>query len=204
MNKSITLMGHNGAGKTTLIYYLTGLLPDEKSHPFIKNFKDKVKQIEEKNIAYVPEISYLEGNLTAIDYFNLFKGIKKDNFITIEEIFKKVGLINNPKQKIKEYSKGMKQRLLIGLSLIGKPNLIIFDEPYSGLDIFGEEIIKNLIENLNKDKTLIISTHSIKLANELKNEIWIIKEGKIEYQGYLENEESIIKEFTKNKPKIIK
>jgi len=201
---SITLMGHNGAGKTTLIYYLTGLLPDEKSHPFIKNFKNKVNKLTNKNIAYVPEISYLEGNLTALDYFNLFKSIKNDNNITLEEIFKKVELKAKPNQKLKEYSKGMKQRLLIGLSLIGNPDIIILDEPFSGLDIFGEKIVFEIIKELNKSKKLIICSHSPRLAIELKNEIWILKEGEIKIQKKYQKEEELIKDFTKNKPSLIK
>jgi ABC-type multidrug transport system ATPase subunit len=201
---SITLMGHNGAGKTTLIYYLTGLLPDEKSHPFIKNFKNKVNKLTNKNIAYVPEISYLEGNLTALDYFNLFKSIKNDDNITLEEIFKKVELKAKPNQKLKEYSKGMKQRLLIGLSLIGNPDIIILDEPFSGLDIFGEKIVFEIIKELNKSKKLIICSHSPRLAIELKNEIWILKEGEIKIQKKYQKEEELIKDFTKNKPSLIK
>ena len=201
MNSSITLMGHNGAGKTTLIYYLTGLLPNEKSHPFIKNFIQKIDKINiKKNIAYVPEISYLEGNLTALDYYNFFVKVKKDKSLTLNEILKKVELKTKPNQKIKEYSKGMKQRLLIGLSLIGEPDLIILDEPFSGLDIFGEDIITNIITELNKTKQLIICTHSPRLAIDLNNEIWILKEGEIKEQKVFKTEEELIKRFYELKP----
>lgn len=203
MNKSITLMGHNGAGKTTLMYYITGLLPNEKSHPFIKNFKDKIEPLDNDKISYVPEISYLEGSLNALDYFNLYKKIKKDTNITLDEILKKVNLNINKKSPIKGFSKGMKQRLLIGLSLIGDPEIIILDEPFSGLDIFGKKIITDLIHELNQTKTLIVSIHDIKFANDLNNEIWIIKEGEIVYQGNTENEEEIYDIFAKNIPKKI-
>lgn len=201
MTNSITLMGHNGAGKTTLVYYLTGLLPNEKSHPFIKNFINKIDKINNNsNVAYVPEISYLEGNLTAKDYYNFFKNIKNDTSISLEDIFKQVELSAKPNQKIKEYSKGMKQRLLIGLSLIGDPDLIILDEPFSGLDIFGEKIIFDIITELNKTKKLIICTHSPKLAIELNNEVWILKEGEIVFQDNIETEEKLVDIFSQNRP----
>jgi ABC-type multidrug transport system ATPase subunit len=204
MKNNITLMGHNGAGKTTLIYYLTGLLPNKKSHPFIKNFETKIKKITNKNISYVPEISYLEGNLTAKDYYDFFTSVKNDKSITLKEIFQKVELKAKPNQKLKEYSKGMKQRLLIGLSLIGNPEIIILDEPFSGLDIFGEQIIFNIITELNKTKKLIICTHSPDLAIELNNEIWILKEGEIVVQEKFKTHNELIEKFNNNRPDKIK
>lgn len=204
MNKSITLLGHNGAGKTTLIYYLTGLFPNETSHTFIKNFKDKIVPLDKNKIAYVPEISYFEGNLSALDYFNLYKSIKKDKNITLEYILKKVNLKVSPKVPLKTYSKGMKQRLFIGLALIGNPETIILDEPFSGLDIFGKEIISELIMELNKEKQLIISIHDLDFAKKINNDIWIIKEGNIVFQEKAENIDNIYSVLKNNMPERIK
>ncbi len=178
------LLGHNGAGKSTFINYLLGFYSKLSDHPFLPHFKDHLPNIDKKDIGYAPEAALLDLNMSAMDYFKMMAVLRDvkdfDPYVLLKSVALEVEL-NTP---IKKYSKGMKQRLLLAIALLGKPKTLILDEPTSGLDPFGRAEIEKLLITLKKEHSFIISTHSLELALALEDEIWILKEGKIEFKGY--------------------
>jgi len=197
----LILLGHNGAGKSTLINYLLGFYPSHSSHPYLPTLSENAPKIELSSVGYAPEAALLDGGLCADDYFELLaknKGIKQ--YDTATEIAK-VGLIVEPKQKIKKYSKGMKQRLLLSLALFGSPRTVILDEPTSGLDPFGKEEIEAYLLGLKDDMDFIVSTHSLEFAYKMQKEIWILKEGGVAYKGFPSSLEELKNIFSMHRPK---
>jgi len=178
------LVGNNGAGKSTFINYLLGFYNSEKDHPFLPNFKDYLLNIDKNDLGYAPEAALLDLNMSAMDYFKMMASLREVKEFDPKELLKSVALEVDLKMPIKKYSKGMKQRLLLAIALLGKPKILVLDEPTSGLDPFGRLEIEKLLIKLKKDHSYIISTHSLDLALALEDEIWILKEGRVEYRGY--------------------
>lgn len=197
----MVLIGHNGAGKSTLIHYLLNFYTNLSQHPFLAHFSTEVEQFYNKKIGYAPEAALLELSMSANDYFvmmSAIKGIKRfDANAALQEVFLEVDL----NLAIKHYSKGMRQRLLLALAIMGEPELIILDEPTSGLDPFGQEAVEQLILSLKQRYELVICTHSLKLAFELDEEIWILQEGKIVYKGRVASRNELETLFKAYQPK---
>jgi len=143
----------------------------------------------------------LDGGLSAEDYFELLAKNKKISGYSVSEELSKVGLHIDKKLKIKKYSKGMKQRLLLALALFGNPKTVILDEPTSGLDPFGKEEIEAYLLGLKDDRDFIISTHSLEFAYRFGIEIWILKEGAVVYRGIPSSLEELQRLFFENRPK---
>lgn len=178
-------LGPNGAGKTTTIRMLTGIL--EPSEGRIEVFgmdvtKDKLK-IRER-VGIVPEMANPYIDLSAMQ--NLFLmgrlyGMKKkeikERSLSLLETFK---LYNKKDQKVRTFSKGMKQRLSLAMALLPDPELLFLDEPTSGLDVMSARLIKDIIiSEQQRGKTIFLNTHNMQDANELCNRVAIINHGKI-------------------------
>lgn len=195
------LLGHNGAGKSTLINYLLGFYPSISSHPYLPALSENAPKIELSSAGYAPEAALLDGGLCADDYFELLaknKNIKE--YSTAAELTK-VGLKADVNQKIKKYSKGMKQRLLLSLALFGSPKTVILDEPTSGLDPFGKEEIEEYLLSLKDDMEFIVSTHSLEFAHKMQKETWILKEGGVVYRGLPASLDELKNIFSMHRPK---
>lgn len=193
----MTLLGHNGAGKSTIIKYLLGFYPSINDHPYLKNLAPHLPKLDQKEIGYAPELALLLDSATAKEYIALKKSIKSIKSLDIDKLLNSVMLTVDLDMPIKKYSKGMKQKLLLALCLIGDPKTIILDEPTSGLDIFVTKEIEKLLVKLNKNYNLIVSTHSLNLARELNSEILIISKGELYYRGRVDEklEERVLDSF---------
>ncbi len=187
----MTLLGHNGAGKSTLIGYLLGFYNRLDQHPFLPHFSEKIAPLDRHQVGYAPEAPYLDESASALDYLRLMAPLKRADRFDSAALFEQVGLIVDPKKPIAKYSKGMKQRLLIALALLGSPCTLILDEPTGGLDPFGHRQIGDLLLKLKAHHRLIVSTHSLDLAWALENPIWILKEGQIVHQGAFKSREAL-------------
>lgn len=194
------LLGHNGAGKSTLISYMLGFYPSVSSHPYLKNLSKNLPPLDLSSVGYAPEAAHLDGGLCADDYFRLLAANKKIRDFDSKKEMLSVGLTANPKQKIKSYSKGMKQRLLLSLALFGSPKTVILDEPTSGLDPFGKEEIEQFLLSKKGQSRFIISTHSLEFAYAFGDEIWILREGEIVYRDTPQSLEELREQFFKNRP----
>ena len=182
----IGLVGQNGAGKTTLIRMLTGLVnPTSGSFkilPDCKRLPTDVAAIVEKPSIY-SSMSALD-NLTAQ---SILLGLKTDTEY-LSATLKLVGLDPTLKRPVKNYSLGMKQRLAIAMTLVGKPQLLILDEPTNGLDVLTAKVVTDFLEELKSEgKTIILSTHIFSLVEKLCDRVGIIIDGRLVALDTLQN-----------------
>lgn len=167
------LLGNNGAGKTTTIKMLLGL---------IKKNGGTIEINPDIKIGYSPETPYFHPFLTAYETMDFFARLQKiDRKIMhreISQILKRVGLTDTEENKVKNYSKGMIQRLALAQALIGNPDLLILDEPTAGLDAVGRIKMLELIKELKLDgKTIILNSHILNDVERIADRGIIIKNG---------------------------
>lgn len=184
------LLGPNGSGKTTTIKLLLGLLfPSEgEALVFGRPGADVTKN---ERIGYLPEESYLYRFLTAeetLDFYGRLFNIPGDvRRQRAQELIERVGLARDKKRVLKEYSKGMRQRIGLAQALINDPELIILDEPTSGLDPIGTRWMKNLILDLKKQgKTVLMCSHRLDDVQDVCDRIAILYEGDLQELGEVE------------------
>jgi ABC-2 type transport system ATP-binding protein len=184
------LLGPNGSGKTTTIKLLLGLLfPSSGDATVLGEPAAKVEKNEK--IGYLPEESYLYRFLNAeetLDFygrlFNIPADVRKQR---ADELIDIVGLKNDKKRILREYSKGMRQRIGLAQALINDPDLIILDEPTSGLDPLGTRWMKDLILKLKKDgKTILMCSHRLDDVQDVCDRIAILYNGDLQEQGAVE------------------
>ena len=181
------LLGPNGSGKTTTIKLLLGLLfPTDGDALVFGQPAADVKKNE--RIGYLPEESYLYRFLNAeetLDFYGrLFKldaGERRERAARLIDL---VGLSADKKRILKEYSKGMRQRIGLAQALINNPELVILDEPTSGLDPLGTRWMKDLIIDLrNKGKTIIMCSHRLEDVQDICDRVAILSEGELQELG---------------------
>ncbi|HET6766311.1 MAG TPA: ABC transporter ATP-binding protein [Chitinophagaceae bacterium] len=179
-------LGPNGAGKTTTIRLLTGMLENEKDNIFIrgKSLKKNLPAIFE-GIGTLIETPSLYLHLNARDNLRVITRLRKMDESRVDEILEVVGLFNDRKRKVKEYSLGMKQRLGVAMALLPDPWLLILDEPANGLDPAGIIEIREMLKRLNRDlgKTIFVSSHLLNEVERTCTHVGIIHKGVIKFQG---------------------
>src|SRR6185369_15049043 len=180
------LLGPNGSGKTTLMKIVATLLEPD-SGTIEMNGADLLTQKTRarRMLGYLPQDFGLYPTLTAwqmLDYFAKLKGItdKKERHALIDALLERVNLSAERKQRLGEFSGGMRQRLGIAQALIGEPELIIVDEPTSGLDPEERVRFHNLISEIASENTVVIlSTHIVSDVSNVCSSMAIIRQGKI-------------------------
>src|SRR4029077_5095121 len=181
------LLGPNGSGKTTTIKLLLGLLfaTDGDAFVFGQHAGDVTKN---ERIGYLPEESYLYRFLNAeetLDFYGrLFKLDPAGRRKRTQDLSDVVGLSADKKRVLKEYSKGMRQRIGLAQALINDPELVILDEPTSGLDPKGTHWMKNLILDLREQgTTVIMCSHRLEDVQHVCNRIAILNDGELQALG---------------------
>lgn len=173
----LALVGGNGAGKSTLIRLLTGQ-EKQKSGEIIWH--------KQQTIRYMPDDVDFPSMLSAIEILQLlasFKNVEKEEQ---ENVLRRVALWDVRKQRVKQFSKGMRQRLNLAQSLLGNGSLLILDEPTNGLDPFWiAELKKIMLEEKSNGCTVIFSTHLLAFAEEVADDVLVLHEGKILISGSL-------------------
>ena len=199
--KITALIGHTGSGKSTLIQMLNALLiPDEGTvevdEYLITSNKRKNKKIKElrRHIACIfqfPEYQLFEETVEKDVAFGLKNyGVKQEEAIAkAHDALSLVGIDESFYQRSPfELSGGEKRRVAIAGILVLNPDILVLDEPTAGLDPEGTKVVLSLIEKLNKEgKTIILVTHDMNIVNEYADEVVVLKEGKVVYQGDKEN-----------------
>jgi ABC-2 type transport system ATP-binding protein len=181
------LLGPNGSGKTTTIKLLLGLLFPTEGDAFVFD-KPAAEVRKNERIGYLPEESYLYKFLNAeetLDFYGrLFSLTSAARRQRAHDLIDMVGLSADKKRILKEYSKGMRQRIGLAQALINDPELVILDEPTSGLDPLGTRWMKDLILDLRKkNKTVILCSHRLDDVQDVCDRIAILYEGELQELG---------------------
>jgi len=195
----VGLLGPNGAGKSTTMNIMTGYLSATEGTVTVNGFDIREKPIEaKKNIGYLPELPPLYPDMTVKAYldfmFNL-KQVKANREDHISKICKLVKIEAVYPRLIKNLSKGFRQRVGIAQALIGTPPILILDEPTVGLDPKQIVDIRDLIANLGRRHTIMVSSHILHEIQAVCNRIIIINQGEIVADG---KREDIIKKVTED------
>ncbi|MEN3045461.1 MAG: ABC transporter ATP-binding protein [Candidatus Hydrothermales bacterium] len=186
----VGFLGPNGAGKTTTIKILTNLLNFDEGNVKIFGLNPGVEDVSRKT-GFLPEQPYFYDHLSGYEFLEFtgeLYGIEKRKLKEkIEYLLEKVGLKEHGKKSIRTYSRGMLQRIGIANVLIRDPELLILDEPLTGLDPIGRKEIKDLIyEQKLSGKTVFLSSHILSDAEELCDRVILIFNGTIVKEGTLE------------------
>lgn len=185
--KCIGFMGHNGAGKTTTIKTIFGLLKPDRGEIL---FKGRPIQREDKaNIGYMPELNKLPSNLNSFEvlmnHLKIYRptGVPKKKYHElVKEKLVEVDLWDHRHKRVSKLSKGMGRRLSWSQATIHDPDLVILDEPFSGLDPLGRQLMFELIHKIRKaKKTVILCTHELWSINAVCDELHILREGRLAY-----------------------
>ena len=182
------LLGVNGAGKTTLIKILCGLTRKTSGTITINNFNldkeiDKIKEI----IDISPQETSVANNLTVEENLEFFANIYNNNAAnTINEIVDIFNLNEVLNQRAKTLSGGYKRRLSIAIALISKPKILFLDEPTLGLDVFARRELWNIIKKLQKNITIILTSHYLEEIENLCDRVAILSNGKLLKTGTIE------------------
>ncbi len=176
------LLGPNGAGKTTTMKILTCFMPATKGAALVCGLEAGKDDLEIRSkIGYLPEHNPLYTNMYIKEYFNFVAGIHKikNKKQRISELIELVGLEREQNKLISSLSKGYRQRVGLAQAMIHDPEVLILDEPISGLDPNQLIEIRNLISSLKKDKTIIFSSHILQEVESISDNIIILDKGKI-------------------------
>lgn len=187
----VGLLGPNGAGKSTLMKILTCFLPPTSGTASVMGFDVQEQSIEVRRlVGYLPESNALYTDMYIREFLAFVAGLHHLGSQTasrIDEMIQLTGLEAEVHKKIRMLSKGYKQRVGIAQALIHNPQVLILDEPTSGLDPNQLIEIRNLIKNIGKDKTIILSTHIMQEVEALCNRVVIINKGEIVADDVPEN-----------------
>ena len=176
------LLGPNGAGKSTLMKILIGLWKPDSGNVEAPS-----------NIGYLPENNPLYGDMYVVEYLLFMARITmrdtsaKEQADRVETLIERVGLTPERHKHIRELSKGYRQRVGLAQALIGDPDLLILDEPTTGLDPNQLVDIRNLIRQVGKDRTVILSTHIMQEVREMCDRVVVLSNGTIRADQAIED-----------------
>jgi len=183
-------LGPNGAGKTTTIRMIMGIIHSD-SGKIMLNGND-INSLGRKNLGYLPEDRglYQKQKLEEIiHYFAILRGLEKKDVIHKTGLWlERFNLDGEGMRKVEELSKGNQQKVQFILALLHDPDLIILDEPFTGLDPLNQLLLKEIIQEKQDDgKTIIFSTHQMEQVERLCNNICLIDKGEVVLEGALQN-----------------
>ena len=193
----IGFLGPNGAGKSTMMKILTGYISPTKGTVSVSGIDVLKNPIAAKaKIGYLPEQNPLYQEMYVREYLQFQASIFKVSKETITSVIKDVGLIPEMHKKISQLSKGYQQRVGLAAALIHNPDVLILDEPTTGLDPNQLQEIRTLLKKLGKEKTILFSTHIMQEVEAVCDRVIIIKKGELLIDASIEelkegNEQSI-------------
>jgi ABC-2 type transport system ATP-binding protein len=185
------VLGPNGAGKTTTLRMITGLILPTSGQVQIAGFDLTTQTVDAKKVTgFIPDRPYVYDKLTAFEYLRFIGGLygmnRTDIADRIDELLTLFGLREWSSSLIESFSHGMKQRLVFAGALLPRPRFLVIDEPMVGLDPRGHHLIKALFRQLaNEGMSILLSTHTLEVAEEVCDHIAIINHGRIVARGTL-------------------
>ncbi|WP_292011246.1 ATP-binding cassette domain-containing protein [Chryseobacterium sp.] len=203
-NEIIGLLGPNGAGKSTLMKSIVGSLKIDEGEIIFNGKSITENEIESKrNIGFLPENNPLYLEMYVKEYLQFVTDIHKIPAGKIDEVIELVGLSPEKSKKIGQLSKGYKQRVGLTQAIIHEPDLLILDEPTNGLDPNQIIEIRNVIKEIGKEKTVLLSTHIMQEVEALCSRVILIHKGNIlqdcpieEFKGKFESLEEAFASYT--------
>jgi ABC transporter related protein len=195
------MLGSNGAGKSTLMNILCGVLRQTKGEVFINGVNTREHPIEaKKHIGFMPQQPPLYNDMTVEEYLSYTADLRhipqREVKEAVERVLNLCDITRFRNRLIKNLSGGYQQRVSIAQALVHKPALVIFDEPTNGLDPNQILEIRNLIKNIAKDCTVILSTHILKEIQAVCDHILMIGQGKLVFAGTIEEFDNYIEPDT--------
>jgi len=190
----VGFLGPNGAGKSTLMKIITCYLQQDSGKVQVCKLDTLEEDLQVKSrIGYLPENNPLYTDMYIKEYLLFVGDIYKINNLNmrVNEIIQQTGLTSEQGKKISQLSKGYKQRVGLAAALIHNPDILILDEPTTGLDPNQLVEIRNLIKEVGKNKIVLLSTHIMQEVDKICNRLIIINQGKIV-------DDQLISHFTKN------
>ena len=180
----VGFLGPNGAGKSTTVKVITGLIKPDEGRARVCGF-DVVEQPLEvkKRVGYVPETPALYESLTANEYLELISCLhhldRNAAAARRRELLELFGLATNANQRLNEFSKGMRQKVVIAAALMHRPEVLILDEPLDGLDSNTAMVVKELLKRLaGQGRTIMFSSHILDVVERICTRIVIIDHGR--------------------------
>jgi len=176
----IGFLGPNGAGKSTMMKILTGFILPSKGTVFVSGINVLKNPIEAKtHIGYLPEQNPLYEDMYVKEYLQFQASIFKVSKEVTATVIKTVGLMPEVHKKIGQLSKGYQQRVGIAAAIIHNPDVLVLDEPTTGLDPNQIQEIRTLIKELGKEKTILFSTHIMQEVEAVCDRVIIMKKGEL-------------------------
>lgn len=184
----VGFLGPNGAGKSTLMKILTTYIAADEGSAAVNGFDVNTQaKFVQQSIGYLPEHNPLYLDLYVREYLAFNADVYKVAKNRIEEVIQLTGLSNESHKKIGQLSKGFRQRVGLANALLHNPDVLILDEPTTGLDPNQLVEIRNVIKNVGKDKTVFLSTHIMQEVEAICDRVIIIDKGKIVADKQLDN-----------------
>jgi heme exporter protein A len=180
MGESIALFGRNGAGKTTFLRILAGLTRPSSGAFKIQRSETEFLRFTRGLIGYLSHNTSLYMDLTALENLRFFSGlmnVRTDEPFLLQRI-EEVGLAGREREPVRNFSRGMQQRLAIARAFLHDPRILLLDEPFTGLDTAGSNFLKNYIRNAHAGgKICIMALHDPQLGYELADRLVVIEKG---------------------------
>ena len=189
-NSIYGLLGPNGAGKSTTLKMITGVLRPTSGKVLFNGHEWNRKDLE--HIGALIETPPLYENLSAVENLEVRAKLLNIPKTRIDKVLKMVDLQNTGRKKAGQFSMGMKQRLGIAIALLNSPKLLILDEPTNGLDPIGIQELRSLIRSFpSKGITVILSSHILSEVQLIADDIGIISNGILGYEGQMNKDENL-------------
>ncbi len=183
----LTLFGPNGAGKTTLIRIVASLTrPTEGTVLLRGQDLGRAAASERRQIGLISHNPLLYGDLTAEENLRFFARLYdlEDRRGRIDQVLEQVGLAARRRDPVRTYSRGMVQRLAIARAILPDPDLVLLDEPYTGLDLQAADMLRSVLEDLvAASRTVVLTTHNLEQGLEMCDRAAILHRGRIAWQG---------------------
>ncbi len=189
--ETLGLIGQNGAGKSTSIRLIMGYMGADSGKVLVLG-DSNASPVVRRRIGYLPETSSFPDNLTCMELLR-FAGQccdmkKKDIIAQSERLLKRLGIWTDRNRRLSQYSKGMQQRASFAAALIHDPELLILDEPMSGLDPIGRAEIIGLIQDLQQQgKSILFCSHLLDDVERITNQVAILHKGDLLYDGKIQD-----------------
>ena len=178
------LVGPNGAGKSTLIKVVLGLVKPQKGGLMVDGRPTQPDKDFKHCLGYLPEAVAFPENLSGRQVLRFFASARGLARRRIDEVLERIGLVDAAKRCVRTYSKGMRQRLGLGIAILSEPELLILDEPTGGLDQQGLTVLWSVLEEWReKERFVLVSSHDLTLMEHRIDRLCLIDAGKVRAEG---------------------